>query len=116
MIPNMAASLLTSTPDYAQFMLRLLNPNDEIAKHMLMPQHRLNDFLLWGLGVGLEKVDDDICFWHWGDNNTFMNFMFGNPQTGDGIVILTNESRGLKICERIVREWMKRDLYSFLWI
>jgi len=115
-IPNTAASLLTSAPEYAQFTLRLLDPNDEIAKQMLTPQHELNNVLSWGLGIGLEKVNDEICFWHWGDNNTFMNFVFGNPQIGDGIVILTNESRGLKICERIFRQWQVHDLSAFLWI
>jgi len=116
LIPNVAASLLTSAPEYAQFMLRLLDPNDKTTRQMLTSQHGLNDVLAWGLGIGLEKVNDDFCFWHWGDNNTFMNFMFGSPKTGEGIVVLTNESRGLKICERIIREWLGRDLHSFLWI
>jgi CubicO group peptidase (beta-lactamase class C family) len=116
MIPNAAGSLLTSAPEYAQFMLRLLDPQDEIARQMLTPQHRLNSALSWGLGIGLEKVDETTCFWHWGDNGFFGNFMFGNPRTGNGIVILTNEVRGLYICERILREVNGHDLSAFLWI
>jgi CubicO group peptidase (beta-lactamase class C family) len=116
MIPNVAGSLLTTAPDYAQFMLRLLDAKDEIAKQMLRPQHRLNSVLSWGLGIGLEKINHETCVWHWGDNGTFGNFMFGNPATGSGIVIFTNEVRGLLICERILREMNGHDLASFLWI
>jgi CubicO group peptidase (beta-lactamase class C family) len=116
MIPNVAASLLTSAPDYARFMLHLLDPRDEFARQMLTPQHQLNRVLSWGLGIGLEQVNGEACFWHWGDNDTFMDFMFGDPGTGNGLVILTNGSRGLKICERIIRDVMGYELASFLWI
>jgi hypothetical protein len=116
MIPNVAGSLLTTGPEYAQFMLRLLDPKDEIARQILAPQHRLNSVLSWGLGVGLEIVSDRTCFWHWGDNDTFKNFMFGDPAMGNGMVILTNDMRGLYICERILREANGHDLAAFLWI
>ena len=116
MIPNVAGSLLTSAPEYARFMINLLDPNNEIARQMLTSQHRLNSLLSWGLGIGLEDVSGKTCFWHWGDNGVFGNFMFGNPVTGDGIVILCNDIRGLFLCERILREVNGHDLYSFLWI
>ena len=116
MIPNVAGSLLTTAPEYAQFMVRLLDPNDEIAQQMLVPQHKLNSPLDWGLGIGLETVNGESCFWHWGETGGFENFMWGNPATGDGIVILTNANRGLKICERIVRTVTGHDLAAFLWL
>lgn len=116
MIPNVAGSLLTTAPEYAQFMLCLLNSKDEIACQMLEPQHRLNSVLAWGLGIGLENVNGANCVWHWGDNGMFGNFMFGNPTTGNGIVILTNEVRGLYVCERILREITGHELSAFLWI
>ena len=116
MIPNVAGSLLTSAPEYARFMLHLLDAKNEITNQMLTPQHHLNSFLSWGLGIGLEKVNGNTCFWHWGDNGAFGNFMFGNPVTGTGIVILTNDVRGLYICERILRKVNGHDLSAFLWI
>jgi CubicO group peptidase (beta-lactamase class C family) len=116
MLSNVAASLLTTAHDYAQFMLRLLNLKDELASQMLTPQHQLNRVLSWGLGVGLEQVNGENCFWHWGDNDTFKNFMFGNPGTGNGLVVFTNDSRGLNVCERLVREVTGHDLAAFLWI
>lgn len=116
MIPNVAGSLLTTAPDYASFLLRLLDPRDDIAKQMLSPQHKLNTRLAWGLGIGLEDVNGENCFWHWGDNGLFGNFMFGNPASGNGIVILTNEVRGLYLCERILRQVYGHELASFLWI
>lgn len=116
LIPNTASSLLTSVPEYARFMFRLLDPNDGIARQMLRPQHRLNSALSWGLGIGLEEVNGQTCFWHWGDNGVYENFMFGNPATGNGVVIMTNDLRGLLICERILREVNGHDLSAFLWI
>jgi CubicO group peptidase (beta-lactamase class C family) len=115
-IPNVAASLLTTASDYAQFLLRLLDSRDEIARQILTLQHRLNRVLSWGLGIGLEEVQGLTCFWHWGDNDTFKNFVFGNPATGTGLVILTNDQRGLKVCERFVRDVTGHDLAAFLWI
>lgn len=116
MIPNVAGSLLTTAPEYAQFMLQLMNPKDEIAKQMLSTQHQLNSTLAWGLGVGLEKVNGITHFWHWGDNDTFKNFMFGNPATGNGMIILTNGYKGLGVCERVLRVVTGHDLAAFLWI
>ncbi len=116
MIPNVAASLLTTAPEYAKFMLHLLDPKDEISKQMLTPQHRLKGTLSWGIGIGLESVNDETCFWHWGDNGNFGGFMFGNPFTGNGMVIFANDIRGLYICERILREVNGHELYSFVWI
>jgi CubicO group peptidase (beta-lactamase class C family) len=116
MIPNVAGSLLTTAPEYAQFMLRLLDPKNEIARQMLTSQYQLNSVISWGLGIGLEKVNGKTCFWHWGDNGVFGNFMFGNPRTGNGVVILTNDVRGLYVCERILREVNGHDLSAFLWI
>jgi CubicO group peptidase (beta-lactamase class C family) len=116
MIPNVAGSLLTTAPEYAQFMLRFLEPKNEIAGQMLKSQHQLNSLLSWGIGIGLEKIGSEPCFWHWGENGCFENFMFGNPKTGNGIVILTNGSRGLKICERIVQTVTEQGLNAFLWI
>ena len=115
-LPNAAGSLLTSAPEYARFMLHLLDAKDDFARQMLTPQHRVKSILSWGLGIGLEEVNGGTCFWHWGDNGKFKNFMFGDPATGNGIVILTNEERGLDLCRRIVREVYGHDLYAFLWI
>ena len=116
MIPNVAGSLLTTAPEYAQFMLHLLEPKNEIAEQMLKSQPPLNSPLSWGIGIGLEKIGDKNYFWHWGENGCFENFMFGDPETGNGIVILTNGNRGLKICERIVQAVTGQSLNAFLWV
>jgi CubicO group peptidase (beta-lactamase class C family) len=116
MIPNVAGSLLTTVSDYAQFIVRLLDPEDEIASLMLLPQYKLNSVISWGLGIGLEEINHRTCFWHWGENGIFENFMFGDPVNGNGIIIMTNGSRGLRICERILREVRGYPLTAFLWI
>ena len=116
MIPNVAGSLLTTAPEFAQFLLHLLDTHNEIATQMLVPHHILNNLLAWGLGIGLEMVNGDPCFWHWGQTGGFESFMWGNPATGQGIVILTNANKGLKVCERLVRMATGHDLAAFLWL
>ena len=76
----------------------------------------INQAVSWGLGWGLQRTARGDSFWHWGDNGMFGNFMFGNPATGNGIVIFTNEVRGVYVCERILRETYGHDFCAFLWI
>jgi hypothetical protein len=83
---------------------------------MLTPQARLNSLLAWGLGWGLEYAGDQSYFWHWGETGLFENFALGNPRERSGIVILTNGSGGLKVCERIVRRITGHEHAAFLWI
>jgi CubicO group peptidase (beta-lactamase class C family) len=124
MIPNVAGSLLTTAPEYAQFMVHLLGAvsnaagrsANRVRRAMLTPQTQLNSILSWGLGWGLERSNDQTYFWHWGENGVFENFAIGDPQHGSGVVILTNGRGGLKLCERIVREITGRDLVAFSWL
>jgi CubicO group peptidase (beta-lactamase class C family) len=124
MIPNVAGSLLTTAPEYAQFMLQMLeaapdlfgHSADSVRRTMLTPQIQLNSVLSWGLGWGLERSGDQTYFWHWGENGVFENFALGDSQRGSGVVILTNAGGGLKLCERIVQQITGRDLAAFAWL
>jgi hypothetical protein len=108
--------LLTTGPEYARFVIRILTEANGFARTMLTPQIRLNRRLAWGLGWGLETEDDRITFWHWGDNNIFKNFIIGDPQSGSGLIILTNGQGGLKLCERIVRRLTGHEHAAILWL
>jgi hypothetical protein len=119
MIPNVAGSLLTTAPEFAAFMLRILAKEtlfDNTRRAMLSPQIQLNSALSWGLGWGLERAAGQDYFWHWGENGLFENFALGDPQRGSGVAILTNGSGGLKICQRIVRAVTGHDHAAFLWL
>jgi CubicO group peptidase (beta-lactamase class C family) len=121
---NAAATLQTTVTDYAQFLIKMLNPNKgdkfslkpETLKEMLKPQIKINDVLSWGIGIPLETQDNNFYFWHWGDNGNFKAFMLGNPAKKWGMVIFTNGSNGQKIWERVVREATKQEHAFFLWV
>ncbi len=122
MTPNSAASLLTTAPEYAQFMLRLLDkaPTDAASlseatrREMLTPQMKINRAIAWGLGIGLESEGGRTCFWHWGDNGNWKAFMFGDPAARSGVAVFTNGTNGHKLWQRIVAQATGRDHAAFL--
>lgn len=121
LLPNSAGSLVTSVNEYALFLSRLLSPKSgaselsaESTREMLSPQIKVNSAISWGLGVGLEKLDRNQLFWHWGDNGVFKTFMMGDPDSGEAVVVFTNASNGHKIWQRVVSETMGRDHPSTL--
>jgi CubicO group peptidase (beta-lactamase class C family) len=124
LIPNAAGSLLTTSMEYAQFVLRCMDRETrdtydlqaDTRWQMLTPQVSLNRALAWGLGWGLERDAASVRFWHWGDTGLFQSFVAGGPRAGDGVVVLTNSDRGQKICERVVRCVTGREHDAFLWL
>ncbi len=122
MTPNSAGSLITTAPEYAQFMLRLLDkaPSDAASlseatrQAMLTPQVKINSAIAWGLGVGLQTEGGHACFWHWGDNGNWKTFMFGDPAARSGVAVFTNGTNGHKLWQRIVAQATGRDQPAFL--
>jgi len=124
MTMNSAATLQTTVTDYAQFLIKMLNPSkenkfslkNETLKEMLKPQLKVNDVISWGIGTSLEIRENKSYFWHWGDNGIFRAFMLGDPAKQWGIVIFTNGAFGQKIWERVVREATNQEFASFFWV
>lgn len=124
LLPNVAGSLLTTAPEFAQFMrLMVADANTEpgplpahVCRMMLTPQIQINPALAWGLGWGLAMEADQRYFWQWGQNGAFENFAIGNFAEQSAIVILTNGSGGLQLCERIVRGLTGHDHAAFQWL
>ncbi|NUM45395.1 MAG: beta-lactamase family protein [Anaerolineales bacterium] len=113
MLPNVAASLLTTAADYAQFVQQIMAAPPE---GMLTPQISINRWLSWGLGWGLAHAPHGPTFWHWGDNGAFKNFIYADPGTREALLILTNGERGLTLCERIIRRLTGYEHPAFLWL
>jgi CubicO group peptidase (beta-lactamase class C family) len=136
MIPNAAATLLTTPTDYGAYLVELLSDGNSAVdlqpgtrQQMLRAQIRLNDALSWGLGWGLERQvagrsagrdeperKDPNYVWHWGDNGNWKNFVLAHPATRSAIVIFTNGSRGLNVAQRIVTAATGEEHAAFLWL
>jgi len=110
-----ASSLYSTSEDLARFMFEIVGPSSRDAHHrspatvneMLTPQIRINDYISWGLGWGLQHTDDGVSFWQWGDNGGYKNFAIASREQGNGVVILTNGANGLRLCEEIIPALMR---------
>jgi CubicO group peptidase (beta-lactamase class C family) len=128
MVPNVAASLLTTARDYARFLAQVvarpgsgggaasgaiaLEPATREA--MTTPQVRLNSALAWGLGWGLQEDEYGRTLWQWGANNGFRNFAVADPSNGRAIVVLTNSGNGPRVYERVIVALTGHDHPAFL--
>jgi len=121
MVPNAAASLLTTARDYGTFVRWLLGAEPvsrgrAILDRMTIQRSTINEALGWGSGIGLEHAGGRSYVWHWGDNPGFKNFIVGEPATGSAIVIFTNGNAGQRVYERVVRARTGVDHPAFLWL
>jgi CubicO group peptidase (beta-lactamase class C family) len=121
LVPNAAASLMTSARDYGTFMRWLLGAGPvsggrPLLDRMTTQRVAINDALGWGLGVGVERLDGRQYQWHWGDNPGFKNFVLVEPVAGTALVIFTNGNAGMRVYERVIRARTGIDHPAFLWI
>ncbi len=122
-IPNAAASLLTTVTDYAAFLNAVLDPANavmrlkpETRRQMWSTQTRINSALSWGLGWGLESSRGGEYIWHWGDNGNWKNFVLAHPATRSAFVVFSNGNGGMRVCERLVTAAAGFDPAAFLWL
>lgn len=123
MLPNSAGSLLTTVADYAAFLIAVLGASDHAAlpaaktrERMFSPHTRINSILSWGLGWGLESDQGRDYVWHWGDNGSFKNFVLAHPPSRSAIVVFTNGSNGLRVCEHLVASATGHAHPAFDWL
>ena len=121
MVPNAAASLLTTARDYGTFMRWLLGAGPvsggrAILDRMIVQRSTINQALGWGAGIGLEQSGGRKYIWHWGDNPGYKNFIVGEPAAGAALVIFTNGNAGQRVYERVVRARTGVDHPAFLWL
>jgi CubicO group peptidase (beta-lactamase class C family) len=126
---NAAASLQTTANDYARFVCAIISAasdsdrqaitklKPETVHLMLTPQisvavassntlnlpnPTLSTSISWGLGWGLQKTDDGISFWHWGDNGDTKSYVVGFPYQKSAVVMFANSANGLSIIRELV--------------
>jgi len=137
---NAAATLQTTSLDYAKFMIAVMNGTglkkstssamvseqikvDQDCSNCVnrKPSGKLSENIFWGLGVGLEKTSDGTAFWHWGDNGDVHCYMIAYPKEKVGLAVFTNSGNGHSIIPDIVQEslggqqpvaaWIRYDSY-----
>jgi CubicO group peptidase (beta-lactamase class C family) len=121
LVPNAAASLLTTARDYGTFMRWLLGGGPvqggrAVLDRMIVQRSTINDALGWGSGIGLEQTGGRKFVWHWGDNPGFKNFIVAEPANGTAMVIFTNGNAGQRVYERVIRSRSGVDHPAFLWL
>lgn len=118
LLPNAAASLLTSAGDYALFLTHLLGAEGRaVLDRMQSRQVTINEMLGWGLGIGTQSGRaGQTTLWHWGDNFGFKNFVVVAPADRTATLVFTNGQSGRAVYERVVRAVNGSDQPAFLWI
>lgn len=102
---NAAASLLTTAPDFARFLIALMNGaglKKETVRQMFAPQSKVAENVDWGLGIGTERTKAGDTIWHWGDNGDFKCFAIAYPARKAAMVAFTNSTNGLSIMPELV--------------
>jgi len=132
--PNAAASLNTTANDYAKFVVATIKGTGlkaATARLMLTPQvsvtlagsNSLNspdakrsETVSWGLGWGLEKTNDGMAFWHWGDNGDTKAFVLAFEKRKTGMVMFANSSNGLSVINELVDKAFGSDHPALAWL
>ncbi len=102
-----ASGLFTTAGDYARFVVAVVageGLKQETAREMLGWVVDMNDgdSLGWSLGFGLQRHQERVALWQWGDEEIFRNYVIASIDGRDGVVYLTNSFNGLSVCSDVV--------------
>jgi CubicO group peptidase (beta-lactamase class C family) len=129
-----ASTLNTTAKDYALFVQAILNRKGLKAstfREMETPQialdptcricikqepKQLSKNLFWALGWGIQRNDEELYLWHWGDNGSFKAFVMLDPKSKSAIILFANSEHGLDLAQPIVNEAMATTSPAFDWL
>jgi CubicO group peptidase (beta-lactamase class C family) len=106
--PEMAAAgLWTTANDLARFAIDLAKAANGETGHVLSPK-TAREMLTpvksdYGLGLSIQGATARKYFYHNGSNAGYKAVLLAYPDTGDGVVVLTNGDQGYQLSEAIVR-------------
>ena len=107
--PMAAATLHTTAPDFARFILAIMNHEglskstiEEMLSSQSVVESEGSGEVTWGLGVGLETTPHGPAYWHWGDNMLFRCLFVAFPEQKLGMVYFTNSFNGLSVRKQMV--------------
>jgi CubicO group peptidase (beta-lactamase class C family) len=124
---NGAASLHTTAREYALFIAAVLRGeglSPELAAEMIAPHVQVGErgdeaaeeYLFWGLGIGVQEGERGRAVWHWGDNGNFRCYVIAYPQDGRGIVYFTNSFNGLSVAGDLVSLEVEDTHWAVAWL
>lgn len=100
-----AAGLKTKASDMMALIIASLDRGNELAEEMQKPVMGEN-----GLGLFIRKLSDGKTFmYHSGDNRGWHALYGFIPETGDGVVILTNSDNGIDLRQDIYHAWIEYE-------
>jgi len=121
---NAASSLLTSTRDLARFAVLLSGRNrtgwqirEATRVAMTSPTVVVRQGVphWWGLGVEIENGTRGLRIGHEGNNDgRCAAYMATEPESGNALVIMTNDGAGFGVYQRMVQTITGRDQLSFI--
>lgn len=100
-----AAGLKTNASDMMALIIASLNRGNKLAEEMQKPVMGEN-----GLGLFIRMISDGKTFmYHSGDNRGWHALYGFVPETGDGVVILTNSDNGIDLRQDIYHAWVEYE-------
>lgn len=115
MTPNAAASICTTGPDYARFVLHAMQ-RPALREWRTTIREGRGWRLGFGLGWGIEQTADRTFLWQWGDNRGYKNFVAVDPVAGSGVFVFTNADGGMQVCQRVTARLTGLEHPAFLWL
>lgn len=101
---NAAYSLRTSAHDMGVFMEQFLAGSvigADLRDAVLEDAAPIGGQIGWGLGFGTRESTRGVTLWQWGSNPGFESLMVIDPARRNGIVVLTNSSKGTGLVQEI---------------
>jgi CubicO group peptidase (beta-lactamase class C family) len=102
--PQAFASLRTTAPDLAKFLLELTSPqhlDPALMAEMTSPQVQIDEDYSWGLGISIGHSSQGNLLWHDGNNADFKALMLIEQDQRNGVVVLTNGQNGIDLAYEI---------------
>jgi CubicO group peptidase (beta-lactamase class C family) len=129
-----ASSLNTTARDYALFVDAILNGkglSSSVLRQMETPEialdpacricikqepKELSKTLSWGLGWGIQREQESVMLWHWGDNGVFKAFVMADTARKSGVVMFANGQDALNVAKPIIDTAIDTDSLAFAWL
>jgi len=129
--PNAAFSLYTTAADYNTFLQALINGKGLkiiTVEKMFNKQSdalwlghdttKADNYIDWGLGVGLQQNEQGRAIWHWGSiMGSFNSFYIASPDRKQSLVYFTHNITGLRIAPEIINLLLgKQTTWATQWL